>query len=211
MRSCEQPSRSRTPLGDEVEAVDQRWLAGIGFSDHAIERFAQRAGLDTASRARVEPVIRDLLLQEGVVTTRQPRWARSQNTTELYLQLGDWMLFVLRPDRQRAGCFTAVTVVNGPADNDWVTALRRGYIVTPPPPRYEALPPRRVSLIGCVRFVLAERRGDRRGRLLAQVVSTYRERRTAQDSEREGVAAANRAKRDEYEATRARARQRRRW
>jgi hypothetical protein len=208
MRSREQPSRPRTRLDDEVEPVSQRSLAAVGFSDHAIERFAQRAGLDTASRARVEPVIRDLLLQEDVVTTRQPRWARSQNTAELYLQLGEWMLFVLRPDRQRPGCFTAVTVVNGPVDNDWATALRRGYILTPPPRRYRALPPRRVSLIGCIRLVLAERRtGDHRGRLLARLVSTYRERRTAQERERERVAAANRAKRDEYEAARAHARQ----
>ncbi|HEY5196520.1 MAG TPA: hypothetical protein VIJ51_05785 [Solirubrobacteraceae bacterium] len=208
MRSREQPSGSTTRRGGAVEPVDQRRLAGIGFTDHAIERFAQRAGLETTSRARVEPVIRDLLLQEGVVTTGQPRWARSQNTAELYLQLGEWMLFVLRPDRQRPGGFTAVTVVNGPAGNDWATALRRGYVLTPPPPCYEALPPRQVGLARCIGFVLAERRtGDRSGRLLAQVVSTYRQRRTAQERERERVAAANRATQDEYEAARSRARQ----
>jgi hypothetical protein len=118
------------------------------------------------------------------------------------------MLFVLRPDRQRSRCFTAVTVVNGPADNDWATALRRGYILTPPPPRYQTLPPRRTSLAECIRFVLAERRaGGRRGSLPAQVVSTYRERRAVQERERARVAGANRAKRDEYEEARGRARQ----
>jgi len=183
-------------------------LAGVGFTDHAIDRFAERAGLGTAARPRVEPVIQDLLLQEGFITTEQPRWARSQNTAECYLQLGDWMLFVLRADRRRPGCFTAVTVVNGPADNDWAMALRRGYILTPSPPRYEPLPPVRVSLVGCIRVVLAERseRG-RGGSLIPRVFSTYRERRSAAGLERARVAKVNRAARDEYEAARARARE----
>jgi hypothetical protein len=192
-------------------SVDRRTLAGIGFSDDAIERFAERAGLDTTSRARIEPAIRDLLPQEGVVTTQQPRWARSQNTAELYLQLGDWMLFVLRPDRQRSGCFTAVTVVNGPADDDWAAALRCGYVLTPPP-RYQALPPRCTSLAECIAFVLAERRaGGRRGSLPSQVVSTYRERRAVQERERVRVALPPTAKRDGYEQARGRARRSRKW
>jgi Zn-dependent protease with chaperone function len=45
-----------------------RVVSSVGFSDHAVQRFAERAGLGTTLRARVEPIIRDLLLQEGFVT-----------------------------------------------------------------------------------------------------------------------------------------------
>jgi len=32
--------------------------------------------------------------------TERPGWARSRNTAALYLQAGQWMLFVLEPDRR---------------------------------------------------------------------------------------------------------------
>jgi len=205
MRAAQPPN---SPRG---APVDQRILATVGFTDHAIERFAQRADLPATSRAHVEAVIRDLLLQEGVLTQEQPRWARSRNTAPLYLQLGDWMLFVLRPDPRRPGRHTAVTVVNGPATNDWATALRRGYITTPPPPQLRSLPPLRISLGRVIRDVLAERRaGTRRGHLPRQALATYRERRHEARNQRAAVADANQAAQVEYEAARARARDRRR-
>ncbi len=64
-------------------------LDRIGFTDHAIKRFAYRAGLASTARAGVEPIPPDLLSQEGSITLAPPHWARSQNTAELYLQLGD--------------------------------------------------------------------------------------------------------------------------
>jgi len=200
---------AQPPNSHRREPVDTRVLATVGFTDHAIERFAQRADLRATSRAHVEAVIRDLLLQEGVLTQEQPRWARSRNTAPLYLQLGEWMLFVLRPDPRRPGWHTAVTVVNGPATNDWATALRRGYITTPPPPQLRPLPPLTISVGRVIRDVLAERRaGTRRGHLPGQALATYRDRRRDARDHRAAVADANQAARVEYAAARARARDR---
>ena len=69
-------------------------LEQIGFTDHALTRFASRAGMATSSRAVVEPIVRDLLLQEGLVVGARPHWAHSRDTADLYLQLGEWMLFI---------------------------------------------------------------------------------------------------------------------
>ena len=43
-------------------------------------------------------VVRDLLRREGTVTTVRPSWSRSSNTADLYLQAGEWMLFILVKD-----------------------------------------------------------------------------------------------------------------
>ena len=107
----------------------------IGFTDHALERFASRAGLPTSRRSVIEPIIRDLLLSEGWVVSERPRWARSRNAADLYLQLGDWMLLIGRRDESNAdrGRYAIVTVVNGAAGTTWRAAAKRGYILTPPP------------------------------------------------------------------------------
>jgi hypothetical protein len=76
--------------------------------------------------------VRDLLLCEGFVVAERPRWSRSRNTADLYLQLGQWMLFIGRHDTRRGG-YAIVTVVSGREGTTWSKALRRGYIVTPPP------------------------------------------------------------------------------
>jgi hypothetical protein len=122
-------SRSSRPRPVVPELLEQ-----IGFTDHALTRFAGRAGMATSSRALVEPIVRDLLLQEGLVVGARPHWAHSRNTADLYLQLGEWMLFIGCRQEQPGTPYAIVTVVNGPEENTWRTALRRGYIFTPPPP-----------------------------------------------------------------------------
>jgi hypothetical protein len=118
-----------------VVRVDHQLLANVGFSDHAIERFASRAGLKTTARRVVEPLVRELLVREGMVVADRPPWARSRNTADLYLQLGEWMLFIaMRAGAASRRTFEVVTVVNGAEDTDWRKALRRGYIVSTPPP-----------------------------------------------------------------------------
>ena len=92
------------------------------------------------------------------MTTERPRWARSHNTAVLYLQAGEWMLFILEPDRRRADDYTCVTVVNGPKDNDWEHALARGYIHTPPPAELPVIPKLRVGLWDSLRIARAHRR-----------------------------------------------------
>ena len=117
-------------------AVDRRdvvrVLRHVKFTKHAIEQFATRAGVSLTSYGHVELLIRELLRREGKVTTDRPFWSRSSNIADLYLQAGDWMLFILLRDRWLPWRYTCVTAVNGPQENTWENALRRGYIHTPP-------------------------------------------------------------------------------
>jgi len=116
--------------------VDSRVLAYFGVTDHALQRFAQRAGIDGDARRDIEPILRDLLLTEGTWTAEAPHWARSRKPADTYLQIGTWMCLLGRADPYRGrGHCSIVTVINGPTDNDWTTALKRGYIRLPPPPR----------------------------------------------------------------------------
>jgi hypothetical protein len=166
--------RRRPGVGANIEQV----LPRVGFTDHSIARFVERAGLEPTRPDRVEQIIRELLGREGRVTTERPRWARSHNTAALYLQVGEWMLFILEPDRRRADHYACVTVVNGPEDNDWEHALARGYIHTPPPPELAVIPRQRPGLWDSLRIAQAHRRGDRRqGSLLAHTLSVHRSRR----------------------------------
>lgn len=129
MTSIELIPRSRpggVPVGPEL-------LERVGFTDHAITRFAQRAELASSSRAVIEPIVRDLLLDEGRVVSAPPPWARSRNSADLLLQLGNWMLLIGCHDPLRAGHYSIVTAVNGQAGDNWGKAKRRGYISTPPP------------------------------------------------------------------------------
>ena len=84
------------------------------------------------SYGHVELLIRELLRHEGKVTTERPFWSRSSNIADLYLRAGDWVLFILLRDRWLPWRYTCVTAVNGPQENTWDNALRRGYINRPP-------------------------------------------------------------------------------
>jgi hypothetical protein len=150
---------------DDLAAVDQAYrsqgvmlpggtrISGLGFTAHAIERFGQRAGLGTTSRMIVEPIIRDLVAQEGRVVRERPPWARSRSHADLYLQIGEWILLIAQPDRQSNGAYSVVTVVNGSEDYTWRVALRRGDICTPPPPWLGRVRRRRVGTLGSVAAV----------------------------------------------------------
>jgi len=189
-------------------AVSPAMLTAVGFSDHSIQRFADRAGLAPARRANIEPIIRDLLQQEGVLTTQVPHWARSRNAAPRYLQIGEWMLFILRPDKHRPGRYLAVTAVNGPVDNDWDAALRRGYLATPPPPALHSLPRVRVAIRDCLRDALARRSEPSSPTLPASVLHAWRARRARAQRDRQLVAEANRELLRRYERARATARDR---
>lgn len=115
------------------QRIDRELLGRVGFTDHAIERFAERAGLDTAERRRIEPIVRDLLMREGRVVRRPPRWYRSSNAADGYLQAGEWLLFICRASRSRGGAYDVVTVVNNGERTTWSRALDRGLIFTPHP------------------------------------------------------------------------------
>ena len=48
-----------------------------------------------------------------------------RSIADLYLQAGEWMLFILLRDRWLPWRYTCVTAVNGPEENTWENALRR--------------------------------------------------------------------------------------
>lgn len=188
-----------------VRIVDRTLLGTVGFTDHAIERFAERAGLDVAGRAGVEPIARDLLMQEGRAVATPPSWYRSSNGADGYLQAGEWMLFICRTSRRRAGAFDVVTVVSNGDRTPWPKARRRGLILTPPPlgPKPRRRPPR----VGWLRSVAAGLRLRRSGEVpigrFAAVLRARRELRAA-------AAAAHAADRGGFDAARARYEQERR-
>jgi hypothetical protein len=155
-------------------------LDRVGFTNHAIERFASRAQLGTDRRDIVEPIMRGLLLGEGRVVLQRPAWARSRNHADLYLQLGEWMLFIGCKDHLRDGCYAIVTVVNGPSDNTWQAARRRGYIAARPPLARKRRPRLLVTIVRAV-----NEREDGEG-LLAAIGRTHsaRRRRAQADYER---------------------------
>lgn len=197
---------SPTRAESDLIAVTPALLASVGFSDHSIQRFADRAGLEPARRTKIEPIIRDLLQQEGVLTTQAPHWARSRNAAPYYLQIGEWMLFILRPDEQRPGRYLAVTAINGPVGNDWDTALRRGYLATPPPPTLHPLPQGRVAVRDCLHDALTRRTKPSSPSLPVAVFQAWRGRRARARRDRQSVAEANRELMRLYERARARAR-----
>lgn len=106
-------------------------IGRLGYTDHALIRFGERAGLDARDRATLERLLRELVSAEGRVVGRRPRWARSRNTADAYVQVGDWLLLICRHDIRRPGSLTVVTVVGEGAT--WERAAERGLVHTPPP------------------------------------------------------------------------------
>ncbi len=132
------------PTAAGARLVDPRVLDRFGFTDHALARFAERAGIHGDLRLDIQPILRDLLLTEGTWTGQASNWARSSKPADTYLQIGTWMCLLARADTYCGrGHYSIVTVVNGPDRNDWATALKRGYIhLPPPPPRFRDSRPR---------------------------------------------------------------------
>jgi hypothetical protein len=152
--------------------VDEQLLAAIGISDHALERFAQRAGQPHGSRRQLEAVVRDLLLQEGLRVPGPPGWAHVRRAP-FYLQAGDWLLFTARPNARSAARCRTITTVIAREDLAWAPALERGWIATPPP--CHRAPPRPASVT--VRSSALELLGRGDLRLLLELPSSHRRRR----------------------------------
>jgi hypothetical protein len=167
-----------------AEPVGPSLLERCGFTDHVIERFAARAGLRTTNRQIIEPLIRELLLREGTVVSQRPRWSRSRNRADLYLQLGQWMLFIGCKDRRRSDRYSVVTVVNGEENTTWKRARRLGYIRTPPPPTIAGSRPEHINALGSVLIALRDREPRHRG-LLATIRRIHRTRTATAQTEYE--------------------------
>ncbi len=195
-------------MSNPAMIVDRRLLARVGFTNHAVERFAQRAELRDARRAAVEPVMRDLLAQEGRVVAQRPRWARSRSQADLYLQVGEWMLFICCRDERRVGSFSVVTVVNGPEGTSWDVALARGFVATPAPLHLARPQRQRVGWWASVAAGLrrrAETDADERVGRLRAIAAEHRERRRARKDEHRAALDAYDAVRREHAEARARA------
>jgi hypothetical protein len=98
--------------------------AGIGFSNHACDRFDQRAGVSLTRDAARAELIR-LARLKGVVTTDHPDWPGSGLHGNLaYLVLDGWILCGLAPPRPgtRHGTWTVSTLVTL-HDYTWQQAL----------------------------------------------------------------------------------------
>ena len=162
-------SAGKAPGGSESVAVEL--LDGIGFTDHAIERFAERAGLQTRSRPVIEPIVRELLLREGWLVAKRPAWARSRNRADIYLQLGEWMLFIGCRDRRNGRHYAIVTVENRPGTT-WRKANRRRYVRAAPPARATRRKPSRLVSAG-----IAIRERPRLAGLHHAIKATHRARR----------------------------------
>lgn len=201
---------SHRPNATDVEVLHPALLSQVGFTDHAIQRFAQRAGLAVTHRAVIEPIIRDLLAQEGLIAHHPPRWARSQHPADLHLQIGQWMLFICRHNPHHRGRYAAITAVNGPAGNTWTRALQRGYIATPPPIRL-APPPRRqrARWSESIRIGLRQHRhgGSARDGLLAAITVVHRARLATFAVQHASAVSAHRRARDEHQQRRRNAHQ----
>jgi hypothetical protein len=192
--------------------VNPRLLQSIGFTNHAIERFAERAGLDTAERLRVEPIVRDLLVQEGRVVDRPPSWSRSRNEADRYLQVGEWLLLICRHDRRGGNRYDVVTIINNGNRMTWDKALDRGLIFTPPP--LPARPRRRrprarwtTSIAAGLHARRAADDHDRTGRLTA-ILRAHRGQRRALAAEHAAARAAHRALAQRHDADRKQAHER---
>jgi hypothetical protein len=164
---------SEITLGINRMLIDSQLQRSIGFTNHALERFAERAGIGASSWREVETILRDLLSQEGRVVHERPHWARSRNTADAYIQVGEWLLLICRHDELRRGAVSVVTIVNGPEGNTWQRALELGYIATPMPQRL-TLPQRtRTSLWESVKIARRTRGPDR---IISRVVRVHRAR-----------------------------------
>jgi hypothetical protein len=167
-------------VSPHARLVDRQVVQSLDFTNHAIERFAERTGLPTADRRSVEPIVRDLLQVEGRIVDQRPGWGRSSNHADLYVQVGEWLLFLCqRETRPGRPPYAVVTVINN-ADMDWRTARARGLVFTPVPLPHEQPPQRHRAKWG-ESFAAARKSGKAKG--LRGLLDTTRVERRARQAQ----------------------------
>jgi hypothetical protein len=191
--------------------ADSELLARVNFSDHALERFAERVGLPPQPREQLEPIIRGLLLNEGLAVIGPPRWARLRRPAPwepkpMYLQAGFWMLFIARPDPRSGPSYHLITTVIAAKDRTWSTALQNGQIGTPPPPQLPVTVSEPVALRASVAVAMREHGGS--FALPARILAVHRERQHAAAARQRALVAKQQRVQDDYERACERARER---
>ena len=184
--------------------VDQDLLASVHFSNHVLERFAQRTGLPLTGRAQLEAIVEDLLLQEGLRVPNQPGWAHVRKAP-FYLQAGSWLLFTGRPNPRAGAGHRTITTVVAQQDRTWPSALERGEIETPPPRLLSPPTPDKVALRSSIATVLG-RHGSPLA-LLGELRATHRDRQSQADRAFTRAVADGELAEREHQAARARARE----
>lgn len=106
----------------------------IGWTDHALERFCERAGVPERPRPELEAQLRRLVARDGSVVPDRPRWADSSNVADVFVQVGGWLLVVLmRDDRRGDEAYSAVTILGREGWADWPAAYAGGLTRVRPP------------------------------------------------------------------------------
>ncbi len=99
----------------------------VRFTRHALERFAERAGLAGSLddlRAELEA-----LAWNGSVVSEQPPWSHLE-PAPAYLVIAHWLCMPLRPG-ERGRVWDATTVITHD-DTSWWDAVRAGWLKSPP-------------------------------------------------------------------------------
>jgi hypothetical protein len=118
------------------------------------------------------------------------------------------MLLIAQTNRRSGGSYSVVTVVNGPEDNTWRTALGRGYVFTPPPLWLTRVRRRRVGILGSVAAVARENYdGHGAGGFLTAVRAAHRARIARAQDEYERAIMSWTSNDRRYERARQRARE----
>jgi hypothetical protein len=182
--------------------VDGDLLATVGFTDHALLRFAERSGLKFSGRQLLDPIVRDLLSNEGLRVPEPPEGVRLSKEADFYMQAGTWLLFLGYGPPGRRSITTVVQI--GPKLS-WKAALARGRIATPVPITVSEPRQHPVTLTSSVTRAWA---GPSR---LRQLLGLGAEHHARQQAAARGYARALKewtARRSEYDEQRARAHER---
>ena len=145
---------------EQDQLVDEALLSTIGVTRHALERFVDRAVPGPGAAGDEEAILRDCMLLEGRVTYERPRWSKSSNEADWYVQVGEFLLCIVVWDSHYAR-WAVPTVVNGASWKTWTAALERGWTQIPLPPVLESpAPPRRLGVFASLRVAQELRRRE---------------------------------------------------
>jgi hypothetical protein len=106
-------------------------FSAVGFTSHALQRFVQRSGLPDRGRDATETLLHGLFAAEGAVRYERPYWAPSRRRADVFLQLGNWMVFpAVATNVGAAGEYLVVTAITSMTHGTWRTAVHAGLIQT---------------------------------------------------------------------------------
>jgi len=115
----------------------------VGFTDHAIDRFVERAGV-AGPQAVCRQELSTLCASAGVVQQQRPEWSGLLDDAPAYLVVLDWLCCPLRPGLHGATWDATTLVCRSDATwweayrAGWIPALPNGLQLWPEPDEFEA-------------------------------------------------------------------------